>query len=368
MARPRREEPVLKRRENGIWYAVWYDPGLKRERRQSLDTSDHPAACIKFAEFLVKGPDDPRAKPGVPGLKTLTVADVLDFYEKDHLNAKEGPVAKERQLFAIAALKAFFKDKRIDEVTIDLSRAYRAGRNKGLVGARGRCVGDATVRRELGVLVAAANHALAWKRIGADDIPRVELPTEPAALEKKPWLTKASIRLAIEKADADLRDFIVLAYYWGSRREAVEGLRAVQVDLQHGTVDLHPPGARRTKKRKPIVPIYPEVRPTLERRLMATEDYLFPAGSHLAKRPYSEFYSAFKTLCERHQIEAVDGAGDIPWPHLLRHSRATHMLMDGESLYKVAKLLGDTVATVERVYGHHSVEFLATRSSVEEVA
>ena len=46
-------------------------------------------------------------------------------------------------------------------------------------------------------------------------------------------------------------------------------------------------------------------------------------------------------------------------PHVLRHPRATHMLMDGESIYKVARLLGGTVATLERVYGHHRVEFLA---------
>ena len=51
-------------------------------------------------------------------------------------------------------------------------------------------------------------------------------------------------------------------------------------------------------------------------------------------------------------------------PHLLRHSRATHMLMDGDSPYKVAKLLGDTLATVERVYGHSDPEFLATKSGV----
>jgi hypothetical protein len=36
------------------------------------------------------------------------------------------------------------------------------------------------------------------------------------------------------------------------------------------------------------------------------------------------------------------------------------MLMDGESIYKVANLLGDTVRTVERVYRHHSAEFLAS--------
>jgi len=363
MARPRREEPVLKKRENGIWYVHWYDEAARRERRQSMDTGDHATACIKFAEFLTRGPTDPRAAASVPGLKP-TVEVVLDWYERNHVDAKEGPVAKERQRFAIAALKGFFRDRRICDVDIELSRAYREDRTKGL---RGRAVSLGTVRRELGVLIAAANHARSWRKLTAEEMPSIELPSEETAHEKKPWLTKASIRLALERAEEDLRDFILMVYYWGSRRQAVERLRDIQIDLQHGAVDLHPPGARRTKKRKPIVPIYPEVRAALERRLAAIDRAKNPDG-YLFGHDRREFYTAFKTLCERNQITAVDGQGDTPWPHLLRHSRATHMLMDGESLYKVAKLLGDTVATVERVYGHHSVEFLATRSSAEEAA
>ena len=40
------------------------------------------------------------------------------------------------------------------------------------------------------------------------------------------------------------------------------------------------------------------------------------------------------------------------------------MLMDGENPYKVAKLLGDTLQTVERTYAHCNVEFLQTKSGV----
>lgn len=362
MARHRRQDPWLEKRDD-VWYAHWYDAESKRTKRKTLDTGDHALAATRFAEFLVRGPDNPDARGGIPGVKA-TVAQVLDWYEKDHLDAPEGPVAADRQRFAIVALKAFFADIAVQDVTIDKSRAYRVARVRGL---QTRPVGDSTVRRELGVLVAAANHALAWKRIKPDEMPSVELPTEAAAGEKKPWLTKAAIRLIFDKAEGDLLDFCRFTYYWASRRDAVERLRRVQIDLQHGTADLHPPGARRTKKRKPIVPIYPEIRPALERRMERTNDYLFPSCGR-ADRPYAEFYTAFKKLCESHGIAAVDGAGDTPWPHLLRHSRATHMLMDGESIYKVAKLLGDTVQTVERVYGHHCVEFLATQSTVEDVA
>lgn len=352
MARIRREEPWLKKRD-GVWYAFWYDAERRHERRKSLDTSDHVTAATRFAEFLVKGVDEPAARRGIPGIKA-TVSQVLDWYDKDHVSTIASP---ERQRYAISHLKRHFADKPLGEIDIESSRAYCLQRVRGLGG--GRKVSESTVRREIGVIVAAANHALKWKRIKPDELPQVELPSEPD--DKKPWLTKASIRLIFEKADGDLRDFCMLAYYWASRRAAVERLRAVQVDLQHGRVDLHPPGARRTKKRRPIVPVYPEIRKVIEDRMTPGADWLFGHDRR-------EFYTAFKKLCSDHGIAAVDGQGDTPWPHLLRHSRATHMLMDGESIYKVAKLLGDTVATVEKVYGHHSAEYLATTSSIEEVA
>lgn len=67
------------------------------------------------------------------------------------------------------------------------------------------------------------------------------------------------------------------------------------------------------------------------------------------------FYD-FEKTCEKAGILTVeqrDGrpAGKIT-PHVLRHSRATHMLEDGVSIFAVANLLGDTVTTVQRVYGH----------------
>lgn len=365
MARNRRKEPWLDQRGD-VWYAFWYDAERRHERRKSLDTRDHIEAVRRFAEFLVKGVDDPAARRSIPGVKA-TVSQVLDWYEKDHVSTVAAP---ERQRYAITHLKRHFADKPIGEVDIEASRAYRYQRVRGL--ASGRKVSESTVRRELGALVAAANHALKWKRIKVDELPQVELPIEAGAEDRKPWLTKESIRFILANAEDDLRDFCTLAYYWGSRRQAIERLTAVQVDLKHGRVDLHPPGTRRTKKRKPIVPIYPEIRSVLEKRMIVAADnggWLFPARSHKTGTGFADFYEEFKKLCKAHNITAVDSPpGEVPWPHLLRHSRASHMLMNGESIYKVAKLLGDTVKTVESVYGHHSAEFLATDSTLAETA
>ena len=45
-------------------------------------------------------------------------------------------------------------------------------------------------------------------------------------------------------------------------------------------------------------------------------------------------------------------------PHTLRHTAAAWMVQKGVPMAKVAKMLGDSEKTVERVYSHHAPEFL----------
>lgn len=370
MGRKRREIPWLDRRSNGVWYVHWYDDKSRQTRRQSLDTCDDQAARSAFADFLRDGPKSAKHV----GNAGITVSQVLDWYDTGVPGLYPGHVAekvvdKDRQRYAIAALKAHFKHQPVQEIGLPECEVYTQKRRAGEVGEikdtgrwsgiEGRKGADSTIRRELSVLGAAARWCAKRRLLPVAQLPQIELPAAPEI--KAPWLTKDSIRTIFAAADGQLRAFCRLTYYWGARRQSVETLWVSQVDLKHSRVDLHKPGSPRTKKRRPIVPIYPEIRRDIETLLLDTDnEYLFGA-------PRS-FYKAFVDLCRAQHVQVVDAAeGETPWPHLLRHSRATHMLMDGEDPYKVAKLLGDTLATVERVYGHHTPEYLQTKSNVELV-
>lgn len=350
MSRPKRTQPWLAQRDNGVWYAHWYDASARRERRQSLDTTDDADALRKFC---VWGIERSTGGPGDGCASGMTVAAALDVYFDGHVAHKV--VDRPRQATAIAHLKAFFGNTKLKAVGIVESRAYAAARRSGAVGggARRRSVdlrkaSDATIRRELVVLVAAANHCLEWKKVAAGEMPTVELPAEPPADEVK-WLTKEQLRAALDTADGKLRDFILIAYYTAARRKSIERLLKRQVDLKTGRINLQPEGRAQTKKRRPIVPLYAEIRPTIE-RLMNESETPFVFGE------VRDFYRDF--------IRHMAGLGIEAWPHMLRHSRATHMLQDGEDPFKVAGLLGDTLTTVQKVYGHHSVEYLETKSSL----
>ena len=60
----------------------------------------------------------------------------------------------------------------------------------------------------------------------------------------------------------------------------------------------------------------------------------------------------------------VSSPGKDVTPHVLRHSRATHLMMAGISIWEAAKSLGMTAEMVERVYGHHHPDWQKDASQV----
>lgn len=353
MARPIRDVPWLDQRD-GTYYVNWYEapqtPAQKgRTRRLSLRATDADTAKARFAAFLAQGAD---VTLGTARNVGLTVISALDLYWIEHIS--ERVVDKVRQENAIRHLKAWFGDTQLAKIDIEECEAYAKARRDGLIGGGRRTPdkrgSDSTIKRELGVLQAASNHAIKRKRI-VGELPTFWMPTEDRVEDEEiQFFTKEELDLLFATAKDDLGDFIRIAYWTGARRGSIETLERRQINLELNRISLKKPGARVTKKRKPIVPIFPQIRKIIERRMalaLMADDYLF--GKTV------DFYRPFRRLCESIGLDHKSN------PHMLRHSRATHMLMDGESIYKVAKLLGDTVSTVEKRYGHVSVEYLMER-------
>lgn len=323
---------------NGVYYVHWYDKESSRTKRISLGTKDAGEAQTRYALFLSQGSDIYSGRTA-----RLTVEQALDDYYREHVAVETA--AAWRQEIAIRHLKSFFAGVDIPDVDITLSRAYAAHRGR-------ENISNGTIRRELNALAAAANHAVKWKRMPAADLPSIELPKthKDPALADDEWYTHAELARLFQCEDDRLRHFIRIAYFTAARRRAVEWLTLGQIrrigPRNTWRINLAAPGEKRTKKRKAIVPLFREIESDIAALEAATEtDLLF--GHH------SDFYHRYRDHCE------AIGLAHKRNPHMLRHSRATHLLHDGKSIYAVAQLLGDTVQTVERVYGHHSVEFLS---------
>jgi integrase len=355
MPRPRSGTPKPIWRD-GWAYATWYDANSRTTKRVSLGTQNAIEAAARFAHFLVEG--EAFTAPHAPG--QLTASEALDAYLLEHVNLRCADPG--RQEIAARNLKAFFKDTLLSEIDIPKSRAYAAKRLAGEIGGdrhgHRKVAAGPTIRRELNVLIAAANHAVRWKRLNADKLPQIELPTDSgiSADDEAPFYSKAELQGLIDAAEGELKWFIMLAYYTGARRASVTDLLRSQVKWDQKCIVLQKAGKRATKKRQPIVPILTGGMTLALKRLWELSEGREKLFSDL------DFYRRFKSLCRRL------GMADRSHPHLLRHSRATHLLQDGVSIYAVARLLGDTVQTVERVYGHHSHESIAAQLTEKGIA
>lgn len=356
MPRRKRTVPWMERRgdpDNGILYACWYDAAARRVRGISLRTNIEAKAAPRFAEFLVDGADI--RKPRVSG---LTVSQGLDDYYEEHVLAKCADPARQRD--AIVHLKLFFGERSFEDINVPLSREYAKLRYDGIIGGgqrrRSAKASPATVRRELNVLVAAANHAVWMERSTAQV--KVDLPPERrlGPDEEAPYYTKEELEAifaAADEAGGEMELFVKLLYFTAARRRSIENLTRERVRLPQRRIILQDPNKRSTKKRQPIVPILRTMLPLVERLLeTGGEQKLFRCADFY--RPYCALVASVEVGHNRAPI-----LKDRHNPHIMRHTRATHLLQEGKSLYDVARLLGDTVATVERVYGHHSHEHLA---------
>lgn len=330
MARKKREIPWLDERD-GVFYVNWYDKEARRTHRHSLRTSDPEEAQAAFAQFLTDGKVIyEKAGP------RLLVKDALDQYVHEHV--AHNTVATERNRRCAAELAAILGDYEIRSVDAKVCRAYAAKR-RAKISRLGVPITDSTISRELSILRAAAGHARKMGRITLADMPMIERPK--AAASKVGFYTKDELRGIIGAAEGDLKDFLIVLYYTGARRRVIENLEDHQVDFSAGVIYQAKEGERQTKKRRPPIPLDEPVRQILRRRA--------GQGKFFGK----DMYDAYRKHLERFGFE------DRANPHVMRHTRATLMLMDGVPIYQVARRLGDTVATIEKTYAHAIVQDMA---------
>lgn len=333
MARPAREIPWTSQEHNGTYYVNWYDRKARRTRRKSLETKSADTAQDRYAEFLSNGREIYNGRRVADAGMTGDAA--IDYYEAEHVNRHV--IDKERVTYAFKNIRAAFGDADLKDLAEEDFEEYLEKRQSGDIG---RVAGEATVRREISAFRAAVNHNVRRRRLSLQETPIWWLPEDtPVKCDK--WLRMEQIDKLLGAATSKrVERFIQLGYWTAGRKNTIELLKPDRVFLDTEKIDLHPPWRKRTKKRNAVVPIMPELM-----------DYIAPV---VALMPEDEFIVGGNVRSAFTATVKAAGLSDLGvTPHWLRHSRATHLLQDGKKLWSVAGLLGDTVTTVERVYGHH---------------
>lgn len=307
---------------NGTYYAL-HGPRLRA--RASLRTKDRREADILFAQFVAANsslaPDSP------------TLAQILDGYQASRSTKVRSPASLK---FAVQALKPHIGNLRPEHSTPKVWEGYAKARKAEGVGA-------GTILREVGVCRAACAWAIAEKWFTVKPVIPNPVPT-PKGRER--WLSRDEAKRLLAACHAPhLRLFVMLGVMTGARSGAILELRWDQVDLPRRLVDY---GEGHGNKRRAIAPINDELMAALTAaKELACTDFVV---EHKGK-PMGTVKNGFAAACERAKIEGVT-------PHILRHTCCTWLVEAGVSYEEIGKLVGDTAATIERIYGHHSPAFL----------
>lgn len=217
-------------------------------------------------------------------------------------------------------------------------------------------VQDGTIRREIAVLRAALNWSAKQQPPWIARAPFIEAP--PAPPPRSRWLSREEVARLMRACERTphLHLFVMLAYYTAARSGAILDLTWDRVDFEARRIEYDRPGRQRNNKRRAVVPIAPELLGALQTaRLHATCSSVIEYRG----RAVASVKKAFGEATRRAGVEDCS-------PHVLRHTAATHMVTAGVPLRQVARLLGDTEATIERVYGKHDPDFL--REAVEALS
>jgi integrase len=315
---------------NGTWYVIWTERTQTKSnelrsqsRRISTSTTDRKTAEQFRAQFIAELNNPP--PPPEP-----TIVYLLKRYQKEHGVNTRSPITIECHL---KSLIPFFGDLLPCHVTNQLLKQYAEAKSELSAG---------TILRQLGTLKAALRFAQGNRWIAP--LPPLKMPVGHPP-PRDIWLTREQVGQLIEKAKSShLRLFIQLAVTTGARSGAILDLTWPQVDFDKGIIDY---GKGWGNKRRAIVPVNDDLREALT------------AAKELALSNYVIEFNGKKIKCVRKSFTRLcEECGFKASPHVLRHTAATWLVMDGVPLSEVARLLGNSEAMVEQVYGKHSPDYL----------
>lgn len=287
------------------------------------------------------------------------LADLLKAYLVEHLH--QIPSGSNTE-YNVRNLSKWWGLKRLEDVTAANCIAYAETKNRP--GAR----------NDLKVLRSAINHWHAYHG-PLKAIPPVKLPAASPARER--WLTRseAARLLWAARRIPRLARFIVIGWHTGSRSINIFGLRWDMVKFESNIVLRRAPGVAESHKRTPPVRGGERLMAHLRRWKRLDEAAFAKANEARAARgdaplkpcPYVIHWN-WQPVAKLQKVwpAAVKAAelGKDVTPHVLRHSRVTHLLKNGISIWDTAKSVGMTAEMVERVYGHHHPDWQKGPSQV----
>lgn len=250
-------------------------------------------------------------------------------------------------------LAQFFEDTDTGEISKNAIRAFLAMLFKGGMKAT-------TVNRKLAAIRSFFKY-LSLQEI-TDTNPTLNLPFLKSPKKLPSYLSYETIFKALDLPDTTtfegLRDKVILELFYGGglRLRELVGLNTNDLDFSNDLIKVYGKGARQR-----LVPLGKTLSKVMRDYLREREVFLRQNGvaNHalfLNKKTKRLTPRQVQERVKKYLRLASDN--ESAYPHILRHSFATHLLEEGADLLAVKELLGHSSLSTTQVYTHLTVDRL----------
>ena len=339
----------LYKRGNIWWASLTYNG---KQYRFSLKTKNKSEAEYLYAQILVELKKNPQRtpleakpleeKPEVKPLEEKPKNDLTfeTFYKEYYLEWCKGRQVYYKSLkkYLLNRIPDWFKKLKLNEIGIrelELLQTQLLNEGKSI----------ATCNRYLSVIKASFTKAYEWEFIPEGRLKTIrKVKNLKGEVKRLRYLTEEEIRALLANCEPHLYPIVFTALNTGMRKSEILGLKWSNVDLKNNLILLEK--TKNGERRE--IPINQALKRVLldlfvNRRL--DTDYVF-VNPATGKR-YIDIKRSFATACKKVGIK------DFRF-HDLRHTFASHLVMNGVDLKTVQELLGHKKLSMTLRYAHLS--------------
>jgi integrase len=310
-------------KKSGTWYIDYYVQG--RRKREAIGPNKKMAQSVlakRKTQVTEKRYLDIQKRPEL-------LFDVLSDQYMEY--AKANKRSWKRDYWSIKVLKRWFSDKKLFEITPLLVEKFKSARNTEVSGA--------SVNRELACLKHMFTKAIEWDIAMTNPVKQVKMFREnPGRIR---YLNIEEVDRLIHACNDTIRPIVIVALHTGMRKQEILDLRWESLDIEQKIIYVC--GTKSGYDRQ--IPMSEPVMFAIK-GMPKRSEYIFtrPNGEQI-----NDIRTAYANALKKANIE------DFRF-HDLRHTFASHLVMNGTDLLTVKELLGHRTIEMTLRYSHLSPE------------
>jgi integrase len=313
---------IYKRPDSKKWWISYYQNGKRVREPVSTKKSEAEKVLTQRINAINEG-----KHPVIKKRKNQKIrfASIAKSYLSDH--SKPNKKTYRSDISRLKVLIPYFGDFYITEINSSHVAEYKKIRLQQKAKTRNGLISPTTVNKEVKLLKNILKKAAKWKGVGIEEI-ELDLAKE---MPRERILTRREIRLLVDNAKPPLKHAIVIALNTGMRRGEILNLEWMNVNLEDYFITITAREAKSKRIRR--IPVNRSLRELLLKLSLERNGNRYVFQSPRTGQPYSSMQKSWEGLLKRTGIEEMRF-------HDLRHTFASHFLMNGGDLYTLKEILG----------------------------